>query len=1400
MPENTYRESPIVSPDSLRQALHLDKSLFEIHTKKQFGREDINGSQYVGTVENFGDEMLLETRKMRMMKPSLSHVICNSNVQHFFKLEYADEIPTYYQWNMFTLILKKDVICNGHDAEHPYPKLIFRNCHLKAILRSEHDSETTDDMDSDLMLSNPVFKSFMYETTDPPVVSYENGLEYPLQVQDPHDGEVRYGFYVDTDSMPDEYPTYEMDLDETMVDMPCVWIWLETYNTLPKLKMVDNIDHMGRPLLEIGTNSRNMSFLYPMTYGESNLPTTDIAQGCSWQIRVYARDHLFTTTDGNPYTNLNTDIEEVRFVQYPGDFSAQIPYIWSIIFRKDDHIHITLNPDLKWNFRMPQSGDHDYDGITYRNYIYGYLNNIDQLFQTNGTNVSTDNPMIPLLRVHFDDDYYHEMNTLIENAVSGVHVDYTSDYTEHGVIKENGVIYQLDRFEGLPFYYYSFYDENIKHPRVSIYSIRDYINKRNQQIDDKHVSALIVDGGMPNFYGTQSDVDLDSVIKFAWDPTMPRTYRTIDDSVKPANAMSDMAYLPPDTDEYRALCEQHGFPEGTLIIVDTTMPEYTHLKDRFIYHGNRTFSTYVSEFDPYLETARVYYISNDPIEYENNATSDCVKPGRTLARICDIPTDFSQLQHLDGYSPTFVADKKYVRAECDYSWDDANRIQELNRDIHYAYAYRYYNNGIKKPHHIFENDENLDDKLYHDYVHGKFSRKSNLDTSLNMSDLDSRYISATSTDTTNGYIMRIHVPTTSENTGSPYSKYRFGDIVSIMIGAQSIDFRVVSTLNGNIILIGHCNGDINIPLANLESRIYTYTALSQNTRLSDQPMYITLEITNEKWNEMQPTQTLLSNIYTIKRDKVGNLIEYKYNGTSWVKGVMLSGADIVNNEYDIRYHIPDADWDTGSTTAPYSTEYYRDVDNTYFYDVLSFDHITSEDYAYDALIKEYSILNNEYVNPDAMDQFYVDVIDGNVPYDTSKIVEVENTGEYDDNELDQSNYITDAKMNIVNGYYLMHRVDDTHRRLIPLTLMTNKMTYNPKIFPEYHHAIVSHYQPTTNEFTRLSEHLFKYDQPELILYNPYQTSYISYIQLGADLYEREDNPITFNDLSHEYFKNTNTEEEPHYVPDGNKLMNMIRYDDNSKYVLKENVYKFDFYQIPSEQRGINALLQHGDEPALLTYIKMMISKTALPVIYQDTAYAFTRDKLVGYILENLPRKYAYDQNIHENETYITKIRSANDEVAKIGKYGRYVPSTEEKTWTEYIRLEISSINPPHGWPEDYYMDAYGDKPVSIYTPGIYYKKTTKTETVPTIQPTGEYYSVTRRVFHAQHKVGTMNVESSPLFILRVDGDFRKLENFHMIDDVTGIDISENTLLIHNNVLYMYYPSQDTWLPIKRKEV
>ena len=71
---------------------------------------------------------------------------------------------------------------------------------------------------------------------------------------------------------------------------------------------------------------------------------------------------------------------------------------------------------------------------------------------------------------------------------------------------------------------------------------------------------------------------------------------------------------------------------------------------------------------------RVYVLSNDGIEYSNNATNEYPKPARTAARICDIPTSVAQLANLTGLHDFPIVDNKYVRTEASYTEADKNRL------------------------------------------------------------------------------------------------------------------------------------------------------------------------------------------------------------------------------------------------------------------------------------------------------------------------------------------------------------------------------------------------------------------------------------------------------------------------------------------------------------------------------------------------------------------------------------------------------------------------------------------------------------------------------------------------------------------------------------------------------
>ena len=96
MTDTSMEFSQFMSPDSLRKATQLLKNMYDLHTKRYCGYEDINGCQYVGTVENFGSEMLFETRKLLMNKPPLKNIFIENtfdftaNKNTFFCRNFCD--------------------------------------------------------------------------------------------------------------------------------------------------------------------------------------------------------------------------------------------------------------------------------------------------------------------------------------------------------------------------------------------------------------------------------------------------------------------------------------------------------------------------------------------------------------------------------------------------------------------------------------------------------------------------------------------------------------------------------------------------------------------------------------------------------------------------------------------------------------------------------------------------------------------------------------------------------------------------------------------------------------------------------------------------------------------------------------------------------------------------------------------------------------------------------------------------------------------------------------------------------------------------------------------------------------------------------------------------------------
>ena len=172
------------------------------------------------------------------------------------------------------------------------------------------------------------------------------------------------------------------------------------------------------------------------------------------------------------------------------------------------------------------------------------------------------------------------------------------------------------------------------------------------------------------------------------------------------------------------------------------------------------------------ERGRIYYLSNDPAIYENNATTDNPKPPRTLARICDIPTSILQLTNITGLSPTTVVDKDYVHTDASYSESDRNRLYNI-LSSKWVRPNALDSDGNK----ISDKYENSNDFIFSSIVdlnsvdlvnHNDFRRYINLNPSV-----DAHKVSV-------GLIY------------SPGSLYKPGDIGTVIVGGFAFNYTVES--------------------------------------------------------------------------------------------------------------------------------------------------------------------------------------------------------------------------------------------------------------------------------------------------------------------------------------------------------------------------------------------------------------------------------------------------------------------------------------------------------------------------------------------------------------------------------------------------------------------------------
>lgn len=848
--------SPYVGPDSLREISRLLKNFYDLHTKKYCGYEDINGSQYEGTVENWGSELLLEARKILLDKPSLKNIFIENTLDFYFDIDYSGLTNTYKQENMLCAVLRKDVLLSNRTYT-----IRFDDVERIWIPRAQSSSDPA------------VYSDQFIHTTTPPtlVIDKEDGTteEVILKLTDLEDNVTDYYFHIDRDTVDmydnEQYPNEDNEfitypINDTMHGRACIWICVDLLKTLPTIDVKNNLLH-NKQFLSIGTDGHDHSFLYPLL----NLNSAEINPN-NIIIKIVPVESEAFVNNAKSEINYTSKVGEIHILEYDDTpIIGTNPTIDSVITYDDTYAKITLtkfeDKDRVWNFKTPVKGDYDYDGRTYNNKCYAYISLAS--FIDNFSDRPDTTKRIPLLRITFDDKYLHVYEGLCENAYSGIHVDVTSDHSDNGVSKKNGVIHDLGDYDGLPSYFKYMIDDTIHRAHVEVFAIRDKLNERNQYAMDKQTAGIIIDSAIPQNELQKVTANMPVVIYFDWHNQLGRnyTYDENDEHISKTNNLSEITFV---TDE--------EFGNSKMAIYQ--------FNDKFVYHGNRHFSLGMMGFDPELEIGRVYIISNDKAKYENNEISRCPKAPTTFARICDIPTEFSQLVNIKGLSPTVVIDTEYVRTEASFSEASKNILYNIpNKD-----KFLRYSSCIVCPSYISPIDSTIKSMMKL-----KYPKYVNLNEKIDICDGDN----------------------VSFSVGNMGNGYEVNDEFLIYIGGICIRGRVKAVDDGEVndFVFLYYDEDnqfmesqtpvLSYSLINRSNLKYSETAYEAKTTSGvGEGLRIIMTISSSLWDSTaMTTDGTLDDVMLFKQDDYDNIWIWEYNNDiqKLVQVEQLTGTKIYEN-------------------------------------------------------------------------------------------------------------------------------------------------------------------------------------------------------------------------------------------------------------------------------------------------------------------------------------------------------------------------------------------------------------------------------------------------------------------------------------------------------------------------
>ena len=1065
------RQYPLMTPDSLRAKLHIDCKFFGTFTERSKMHEHYNGTKYVGTIENWGDEMLLEAHKLKMKYPPFNVLKCSDAVHQYLDLHYGTDVNCAYEPNAIVGHLKKDVLTDKRCY------IQFHSCTKDVLLRSISSS------DPNLILQT------IYKTHYPPNFVLVNGngtksyakleiYDDNIEAGSDHSHGTMYYFNttnadntLNTDDEyrrnlidPDSVETIEsgvrfntLDLQEWMEELPFVWCSVPSIETFENGSMEGNIDRNGNPLFTMGTDGNDNTAMYSLIFGDENLPSIDASYGnVTWMLKVYAKYDDYSMT--NMKDNRSKELRMISLCAYD-----DTPVFQHVVFHQDmtwdtDKFHVYLNTSAyrlaktQWMPHKPVEGDSDYDGLLYKNPIYMVATITNQttgqlIYDYLQTCVNTINGSYNPIFIVKQDYEYNEFRYMTPRAQTGIHIDGSSDYSEHCVDKRNGTIYDMGEFDGLPDYYQIKKANYLKRPRVSLYALRDWITSETQRPMQRQSAGLLLDSGLPDLYRENHIDDLESIIHYKYYPS--RTYYTRGTSVSVNNALSDIVYIDGNT-----MSDTHK-----------TKSPY-----QMIYHGNRFFScNLISDLNE-DEFGHVFVISNDPSSYDNNDSTIYTKPARTLARICDIPTDYRQLTHITGLVSSVVIDKWYVRTECCYSdgtidsvnGNDLQRIWNTtsNENVLVHVGQRY----------IFDDDVNMNTSYGSSWMDLHYPRWNNRNAFFTMKN-------AMATD--------IVSDTYSWTVSDGGSGYHVGSGLKDYVGGKAFETNVRRiTTSGSVVATTSVSEtkDVQINRANFDGRISVYTPSPIDGPTRDEDFAsLTLEIDQTAWDDLQPyTHGSINGCFAFKFNQYDQLTIWKYNPVDrwWYENVIMTGDTFVETIYNaslnVEHYTAGACIMAHMLTPPLQINGFSDAPPT--------DSITYNTRTYTA-----------------------------------------NTGEDHPNnrDVDLSDKIVELGYNVQDAYFVCMENSGTTNDIKSYELTpTSANSVNIK-FPKTHYAPLYNDKPSVTSllfnglFSGVPEHGYVLKQPNVFMYNPYKTIHTQYEQVSSDVVTPlKISPITFN----AYFK------------------------------------------------------------------------------------------------------------------------------------------------------------------------------------------------------------------------------------------------------------------------------------------